>query len=362
MDADRSNPDPENDIAPPTSAAEHSSANLPDDLPRVEPPSAGFIMQLFLVPGLIVAAVIGVWALFGQVSSSEQDWRQMITEMRSNNEHRRWRGAQGLAQMLQIDDDMGEKGQRLASNPQVAAELTTLLIELLKGDSTDQKLVQNQLFLTRTMGWLDVHAVVIPALILAMQDQHDEIVRTDAIRIVAVIAGRGMEQGRPINHPELTARLIELSQQPEPLIRQVSAFTLGLIPGNDVDQRLKVMAEDGDWETSINAAFALSRRHMVDAYPVLISVLKSAGQPVDPQTMEGTSEQQKKQRAKSQEAMNSVVVGNVLHALLDIETVLSDAQRKEAIAFVKTISEKSAIPKLRIHATDTLRLLTSEKK
>ena len=42
---------------------DHDSAALPqrpelsDDLPPVQPPSAGFIVQLFVVPGLIVLAV-----------------------------------------------------------------------------------------------------------------------------------------------------------------------------------------------------------------------------------------------------------------------------------------------------------------
>ena len=62
------------DAASPESSVDGAPADsLPDDLPVVEPPSAGFILQLFMVPGLIVAAVIGVWALFGQISSSEQD-------------------------------------------------------------------------------------------------------------------------------------------------------------------------------------------------------------------------------------------------------------------------------------------------
>ena len=33
------------------------------DLPPVEPPSAAFIVQLFVVPAMIVIAVVGVWAL-----------------------------------------------------------------------------------------------------------------------------------------------------------------------------------------------------------------------------------------------------------------------------------------------------------
>ena len=45
------------------STEESESLSLPEDLPPVEPPSAGFILQLFLIPGLIVAVVFGVWCL-----------------------------------------------------------------------------------------------------------------------------------------------------------------------------------------------------------------------------------------------------------------------------------------------------------
>ncbi len=42
-----------------------SALALIEELPPVEPPSAGFIVQLFLIPMLIVGAIIGVYALFG---------------------------------------------------------------------------------------------------------------------------------------------------------------------------------------------------------------------------------------------------------------------------------------------------------
>jgi hypothetical protein len=69
------------------------TAQLPEDLPPVEPPSAGFIIQLFVVPGLIVLAIVGVWALFGKLASGENDWQARLVELRHPNEHRRWRGA-----------------------------------------------------------------------------------------------------------------------------------------------------------------------------------------------------------------------------------------------------------------------------
>jgi hypothetical protein len=114
------------------------SAALPEELPPVEPPSAGFIVQLFLVPALIVMVVVGVWALFGKLASSELDWRKLVVEVQSGNHHRRWRGALGLAQMLKADEQLGEQGTGLARNSEIAGELTALLREQL-GHGTTQE-------------------------------------------------------------------------------------------------------------------------------------------------------------------------------------------------------------------------------
>ncbi|MBV8266772.1 MAG: hypothetical protein JO252_10645, partial [Planctomycetaceae bacterium] len=43
------------------------------DLPPVEAPSAGFIVQLFVIPAVIVAVVIVVWLLFGKLAGGERD-------------------------------------------------------------------------------------------------------------------------------------------------------------------------------------------------------------------------------------------------------------------------------------------------
>jgi len=335
--------------------------DLPEDLPPVQPPSAGFIMQLFLVPGLIVAAVIAVWALFGKLSSSEQDWRQLVAEVRSNNEHRRWRGATGLAQMLRSDVELGESGNQLSTNPQIAKELATLLMELLKEPAQDEELTSQQSFLARTLGWLDSLDDSLPALLLATDAKYEVIVRSDALRSIALIAGRAKDSDKSLNRPEVTERLLEVSQDSDPLIRQVCAFTLGLIPGESVDQRLRVMAEDRDPNTRINAAMAMSRRGMPEAFDALLALLKTANEPVNPATMEGDTEVEKKIRARSQENMNQVVLGNALTALRDLAQAITDEQRQQAIALCKPLSEDASNIKIRIEAGTTLKALSGEE-
>ena len=111
---------------------DQDSLQLPDDLPPVQPPSAGFIVQLFLVPGLIVLVIVGVWVGVNRLASSEQDWRTLVADLQSPHEHLRWRGAFGLAQLLQADQRSLGSGPRLVANPEVAKELSQLLISELK--------------------------------------------------------------------------------------------------------------------------------------------------------------------------------------------------------------------------------------
>ena len=107
----------------------------PENLPPVEPPSAGFILQLFLVPAIIVMVVVGVWLLFGKMASGEQDWRKQLAELRSSNVHSRWRGANALAHLLELDKKRGDDGEHLAENRLIATELSNLLVAEIKSGS-----------------------------------------------------------------------------------------------------------------------------------------------------------------------------------------------------------------------------------
>ena len=133
---------PEDDNAPDslyqdrwTVGADETAPSGFDDasLPQVQPPSAGFIVQLFVVPAVIVMIIVGVYLLFGRLVSGEADWRQLVTDVRSENTHVRWRSALTLAQVLQDDGLRKEKGQQLASTPEVAIALTEVLTDLQIG-------------------------------------------------------------------------------------------------------------------------------------------------------------------------------------------------------------------------------------
>ena len=75
-------------------------ATLPD-LPPVEPPSAGFVVQLFVIPAAVVVVVIIVWLLFGKLAGGERDAIEYVRQLRSPTAN--WRLAFELASLIQHD-------------------------------------------------------------------------------------------------------------------------------------------------------------------------------------------------------------------------------------------------------------------
>ena len=94
----------------------------PRGLPAVTPPSGRFIVQLFLVPGLIVAVVLCILLGFGYLVSSERTPEKFLSDLDSPNADIRWRGAHDLAQILKRPESLA-----LASDPRFALDLAERL-------------------------------------------------------------------------------------------------------------------------------------------------------------------------------------------------------------------------------------------
>src|SRR3954469_20434221 len=82
------------------------------ELPPVEAPTAGFIVQLFVIPAVIVFVVIVVWLLFGKLAGGERDAMEYVRMIRASATN--WRSANRaafeLASLIQNDP-------KLASDP-----------------------------------------------------------------------------------------------------------------------------------------------------------------------------------------------------------------------------------------------------
>lgn len=341
--------------------AEETRQRSPE-LPPVQPPSAGFIVQLFLVPGLIVLAIVGVWALFGKLAAGEQDWRTLVAEIRSSNDLRRWRAAQSLAQVLDMDRRQGEDGQKLAENREIAGELAKLLDEQLAKPSQDKDVVKQQEFLTLALGLSDVRDVAFPPLERAMHAGRKPEVRKNAMAAVSMIAFRADERNEKVDAPDVVKAVIDVSQDPESLLmRQTAAFTLGLLPSEASKERLQSMLADSDDKTRINAAIGLSRQDSTAGWMIFKNTLSEADHVYTADDVQGASDEERKQNADNRTGENLVAVKNVLKAVSDLSDKFTPEERTELIALVEPISTSHREPRIRVDAEQTLQSLQQAK-
>lgn len=348
---------------------DQESASLPqrpelsDDLPPVQPPSAGFIVQLFVVPGLIVLAVVAVWAMFGRIAAGEQDWRKLALELQSPNTHIRNRAMYGLAQVLDQDRRRGEQGQHLSSNPEIARGLSEQLSKELKAGSNSKDGVAIQQFLTRAMGLLDppetpndsptesrttpndgprssAAASVTAALKQALEPTRDIEIRKSAAASIAFIAGRALEKGQPLESPGLVQALVEVSTDKQPIMRQAAAFALGLFRSPEASQQLQVLLGNDDGMTRINAAIALSRSGSTDG----LAVFKQALIAKPAATPEGQSEQ-------------TLILKNSLKAIADLGPKMEPGDKAEFRALTESLIRTHSESRIRIDAQNALNSL-----
>jgi HEAT repeat protein len=329
-------------VSPDSTPAPADNA-LPEHLPPVEPPSAGFIVQLFLVPAIIVAAVIGLYLLFGKLAAGDTDWRQLVSDIKSDNPNVRWRAALNLAEGLDADEARGLEGQQLASVPEIATALNDLTIQQLKSSLRNEEQKQQLAFLLKALGRMDAIEQIRPALKTSLDETQETEIRKQALQAVAMVAGRKQAKKETLSDPELVDAVISASQSPDPVLRQHGAFALGLIGGPSSNSRLGELLEDPDEMTRINAAIGFARQDSPRGLGVFRQVLKqSANWPAQansPREVEASFEKQ-------------LILRNALQAIEQLGPKLGDADRAELTASLKELESKLPDQALRLRAKE----------
>ncbi len=364
-----------------------SSEFRPEELPPVTPPSAGFIVQLFLIPALIVMAVVAVWALFGKLADSDNDWKQLATELSSSNEHRRWRAALGLAQLLQNEQIYPPRDQEpLATNPLVVDSLTKLLSESLASTTNTDEDIRHQEFLARTLAALDADEKTLPVLAEGMQDSRNIEVRKSALMSIAAIAGRHFDDVTGYSAavaagsaaPPLAARRLPLTaptisdstvleqlrrsaQDSDPVVRHLAGYALGNVSGPDSLEQLRVMLTDGNRLAQANAAIGLARNGSVDGVPTLIQLLTTSLKPFeyqpDPTVNDDAAPDVVQQAEARHQIEESQVARNCLKAVGDLWPQI-DAENRAALAAVISEMERSfPAADVRLQAAEVTKLI-----
>lgn len=358
--------------------------NRPEELPPVSPPSAGFIVQLFLIPALIVMAVVAVWALFGKLADSESNWQQLVTELGSSNDHRRWRAALGIAQLLRNEEVAAPTDREpLATNPLVIDSLTELFRKSLVTPTQTDEDITNQEFLARTLSTLRADEKTLPPLAEAMKDTYNVEVRKSALMSVGVIAGRHFDEvtgysGKgdtgsskatvvrklPVEKPTITdeAVLKQLrlcAQDPLPVVRHLAGFALASVSGEDSLKQLKVMLLDGDRYARANAAIGLARNGSTECVPTLIELLNESLKPFD-STATYETESDRRLAENSYQVEQPAVVRNCLRATLELWPQLNEVQKTELKAVVSKVATEFFAADVKIQAAELLKMMDSK--
>lgn len=261
---------------PPTSAD--------DALPPVQPPDAGFLVQLFVIPGVIVLIILAVWGGIQWLASSASDPEAFVRAL-SRPTSGRWQTAHNLADLLR------NPGQsELRRHRGLALKLGGLLeSELASGDRSEES-VKLQVYVCHALGQFDLHEVVGPlAKAAGRRSGSDEtIVRVAALRGLALFADRlpeALDQTTP-NRAELSRLALSATRDEDPVVRSTAIFLLGALGGGEAAPRLRAMLRDPYPNVRYNAATTLARRGDAAAIDVLLQMLdphETAGTESEPE-------------------------------------------------------------------------------
>lgn len=234
-----------------------------DLLPPVEQPSAKFIIQLFVVPALIVLAIVGVWFTFTTlVRSTTMGADKLIDGIVDGPSVARWQRAKELADRLHNKGyaDLRRDGAR-------ATQLARILsheLERPTNDKDEQEHATLQYFLAKALGEFDVQegTDVLLKAATANRGPTDQIVRQGALEAIAMRAHnlQRLEPPQELTDPDLEPTLLRLATDESPAIRHRTVFALGKLGTPAAIEKLQLLVDDTDADTRYNAALALAHR------------------------------------------------------------------------------------------------------
>lgn len=307
-------------------------------LPPVEPPSARFLLQLFVVPAVIVACVVLLW--FGietLARSGEQDPAKIVANLRGANGFQQ---ANDLASMLAVP----ERYPQLRTSHELAQGVAQYVDELVaKGDDAESAITMRYILVT-LLGEMHVDDGL-PVLIKTATSDPERDIRRKAINAIAVLAGSlgRLEPPQYVANDELVTALVELANDQDELIRSETAFALGVTAlAPDADSRLvdalRLLADDPYTDARFNAAAALARigsplapkpvAEMLDLEAIAASI--GGEKPI--------TEDQTPAALRSQQAYKRNTI--VTSALRSIDALIEHKLPADAFAPIRTALEK----------------------
>ncbi|REJ69794.1 MAG: HEAT repeat domain-containing protein [Planctomycetota bacterium] len=343
----------------------------PEVLPEVQPPTTGFILQLFVIPGLIVVVIVLVWLLIGSMAESGSDPAKFLVEIKRGRSNS-WQQALSLAQTLQSDP-------KLKYDRQLAGQIADYLDSLLDlslpqspedlgqnpGTTRDEKAEGANLrrYLCMALGNFRVDEGL-PVLLKAagMEDGGDEEilkVRVAALMAIANLAENfnNLTPPQTLDHPNLLPTLLAASQDDQVALRSPSAIALGVLGTEAALERLEdMLIEAQPANVHYNVATSLARNGRESSTELLLEMLQPARireLPKAPPKNERVvlSERQIQQRDAEQRRLEqALVVRSALQALPQLQAANPEADLQPLMAALAALRDSDLPKSVRLEA------------
>ncbi|MCA9152003.1 MAG: HEAT repeat domain-containing protein [Planctomycetales bacterium] len=251
-----------------------------DNLPPVQPPSASFLMQLFVVPLVIVVAIVMVSLMFNWLAHMGTKPEDLVTQLNKVNPGS-WQKALTVANLL-----TDHKHEDLRRDPKLAEKVAELLEKELEQGSADPERVKLRVYLTLALGLFEVENGRETLIKAATQQKTpvDVEVRKTALETFARRADFSPERCDLMRNDQELMQAVEQaakasgesSEEREAAneLRLRAAYVLGVIGGDQALQLLTGLASDPEPLVRFNAATALARLGERSAVPRLYEMLE----------------------------------------------------------------------------------------
>jgi len=316
----------------------------PAELPPVEPPSAGFLIQLFVVPGVIVVVVVMIWVLFNWLAQKGNDRDAFVRALQRNNEAR-WQAAFNLANAMRSEH--GSSNPTLINDPELAKQLAGILQTEIKDGSLDEHPISLRIYLSRALGEFSVPDGL-PALLEAattVRDEKEADVRRAALEGIAILADNvGPENDAFAKNEKLEEVLISAAGDSDARTRSVAAVTLGIIGTPAMLEKLQFVQGDANPDVRYNAALRLAQHGSTSAIPVLLEML-------DPAETAGVDAEKEPQMREFKRALITI---NALRASGQLVEANREADLAELRSAIEKLLAGDISQETRVEATSAL--------
>lgn len=310
------------------------SSSVDDNLPPVQAPSAGFLMQLFVVPMVIVVVIVAVCLMFNWLAHMGTKPEDLIDDLGKLNAGS-WQKAMSLNNMLNHPSNA-----ELRSNAAMAQRLATILDEQIDGGDMTPESIRLRMYLATALGVFEVETGL-NSLLEAAETQRtpeEAVVRHTALEALARRAevSNTMRTNMRNNKPlmSLLSKAARETGGPasdadrDAQIRYRAAYALGVIGGDEAIEILNGLLSDAQQTVRFNAATGLARHGDPRALPRLLDMLQ-------PELAEDAEAEARIGAA--------VIVRNALRSIVQFHAQRPDYDLSEAITVIEQLKDDKAL-------------------